>query len=186
MANPKILLLEAPWSDDIQDTEASRDVYTSAETLLRIGDDPVRIITRPLIAATYLQDIEQFVDLDCNQIGVNVIVFSAHGGRSFRKGRRKGLTIRRELTAFDGDINLSVGIRKVKGKLDGSLLVLDSCKVGLAIDKFQRASGALGVIGFANEVNWATPPCSFSQLYSSFTRPALCSRPRPQNRPSRR
>lgn len=154
MANPKILLLEAPWSHDIEDTLASRDVYTSAETLLQMGDDPVRIITRPLLKATYLDDIERFVDLDCNQHGVNVIIFSAHGGRSFRKSARKGLTIRRELTAFDGDINLSGGIRELKGKLDRSLLVLDSCKVGLAIGKFQGVSGALGVLGFANNVDW--------------------------------
>ena len=155
MASPKILLFEAPWSDDIEDTEASRDVYTSAETLLRIGHDPVRIITRPLIRATYLDDIEQFADLDCNRNGANIIVFSAHGGRSFRKGKRKGsLAIRRELTAFDGDINLSSGIRRVRGKLDRSLLILDSCKVGLAIGKFREASGALGVLGFANKVDW--------------------------------
>ena len=79
MANEKVLILEAPWSDDIEDTQATRDIYASAETLLRIGTNPVRIISRPLISTTYAQDIEQFVDLDCNRRGPNVVVLSAHG-----------------------------------------------------------------------------------------------------------
>ena len=62
MANDKILVLEAPWSEDIEDTQATRDIYASAETLLRTGNKPVRMIHRPLIATTYTGDIERFVD----------------------------------------------------------------------------------------------------------------------------
>ena len=156
MANAKILLLEGAWSDDIEETHASRDVYSAAETLLRIGPDPVRIIQRPLIRATYLQDIERFVDLDCNQHGPNVIILSAHGRRELTASRkRRKIVIRRHLVAFDGEINISKDLRSLKDKLDRSVIILDSCDVGAAIGSFRKVSDALAVIGFASEVDWA-------------------------------
>ena len=54
MATEKVLTLEAPWSDGIEDTQATQDIYASAETLLRIGSEPVRIIHRPLISSNSL------------------------------------------------------------------------------------------------------------------------------------
>ena len=153
MANEKVLILEAPWSDDIEDTSATRDIYAAAETLLRTGDNPVRMIHRPLISTTYRNDIEQFADLDCNQRGPNVIILSGHG--EVRKKRTGGRRVRqRRLTAFDGEINLSVDIRSLRDKLARSIIVLDSCELGKAVDKFQKLSGALGVVGFREEVDW--------------------------------
>ena len=154
MANEKVLILEAPWSDDIEDTQATRDIYASAETLLRIGTHPVRIISRPLISTTYVQDIEKFVELDCNKRGPNVIVLSAHGRTLTRRAPRKRLRIKRQLDAFDGRINISKGIRPLQDKLARSIVVLDSCSVGTSPKSFQELSGALAVIGFADKVDW--------------------------------
>ena len=155
MANEKVLILEAPWSDDIEDTQATRDIYASAETLLRIGTDPVRMIHRPLISSTYVKDIKKFVDLDCNQRGPNVIVLSAHGRAVIRKSRpKRRRVLQRRLTAFDGEINLSVGIRPLQEKLARSIIVLDSCSVGVTLNNFRKISGALAVVGFADEVDW--------------------------------
>ena len=154
MANEKVLILEAPWSDDIEDTQATRDIYASAETLLRIGTNPVRIISRPLISTTYVQDIEKFVDLDCNKRGPNVIVLSAHGRTLNRRARGKRLRIKRQLEAFDGKINISKGIRPLQEKLTRSIIVLDSCSVGISPKEFRKRSGALAVIGFADAVDW--------------------------------
>ena len=130
MANEKVLILEAPWSDDIEDTQATRDIYASAETLLRIGANPVRIISRPLISTTHVQDIEKFVDLDCNKRGPNVIALSAHGRALNRRARGQRLRIKRQLEAFDGKINISKGIRPLQEKLTRSIFVLDSRSVG--------------------------------------------------------
>ena len=146
MANEKVLILEAPWSDDIDDTQATRDIYTSAETLLRIGPDPARIIYRPLISTTYVQDVEKFVDLDCNQSGPNVIILSAHGRVVKRRSRgRRRPAIRRELSAFDGEINLSRDVRALRGKLRHSIVILDSCWVGDTPERFRQLSRALAV-----------------------------------------
>lgn len=77
VANEKILIFEAPWSRHIDQTQATRDIYTSAETLLRVGPHPVRVIQRPLIKSHYIEDIREFTELECNQRGPNFIVFSA-------------------------------------------------------------------------------------------------------------
>ena len=154
MANEKVLILEAPWSNDIEDTQATRDIYASAETLLRIGTDPVRMIHRPLISTTYVGDIEQFVDLDCNQRGPNVIVLSAHGEVIRKRRSNRKRIIQRRLTAFDGEIDVSSGIRRLHEKLARSIVVLDSCELGASLSSFHTHSGALGVMGFAEEVDW--------------------------------
>ena len=159
MANEKVLILEAPWSGNIEDTQATRDIYVSAETLLRSGAKPARVIYRPLISTTYKDDIKQFVELDCNQRGPNVIVLSAHGEVVRRRvvkkrgagGRR---VLRRRLEAFDGDINLSRDIRSLHDKLSRSIVVLDACDVGVTLNNFREISGALAVVGFAKEVDW--------------------------------
>ena len=153
MANEKILVLEAPWSDEIEDTQATRDIYASAETLLRTGTKPVRMIHRPLIGTTYVHDIEQFVGLDCNRRGFNLIILSAHGEVTRdEKGRRR--VTRRRLTAFDGDIDLNQGIKSLGNRLSRSIIVLDSCELGESLADFRRRSKALGVVGFGEEVDW--------------------------------
>ena len=101
----------------------------------------------------YLQDIEQFLDLGCNRRGPNVIVLSAHGN-VVKKRSRKRLRFRRQLTAFDGEININKGIVQLKDKLARSIVVLDSCSIGVSLDKFRERSRALAAIGFADEVDW--------------------------------
>ena len=154
MANEKVLILEAPWSVDIEDTQATRDIYSSAETLLRIGTDPVRIIHRPLISTTYVGDIEQFVDLDCNQRGPNVIVLSAHGQVVRKRRSTRKRVIQRRLTAFDGEVDVSSDIRPINEKLARSIIVLDACELGVTLSSFRAHTGALGVVGFDEEVDW--------------------------------
>ena len=150
MANEKILILEAPWSDDIDDTQATRDIYTSAETLLRLGPNPVRIIQRPLVSTTYLRDIRKFVGLSCNRSGPNVVIFSAHGSRTRTKYKRT----RRELEAFDACLDINKDIRCLKKKLKRTIIILDSCGVGKNVHSFRKAANALGAIGFAENVDW--------------------------------
>lgn len=155
MANGKVLVFEAPWSEDIDDTQATRVIYTSAETRLGIGDDPVRVIQRPLIASRYLADIQNFLKLKCNQKGLNLIVFSGHGAyESIRSPNRTGKRHRRIIEAFDGEINISTGIRKVRGTLGRTIIVLDSCDIGKSPKSFCTASGAAGVIGFSGDAEW--------------------------------
>lgn len=155
MANEKVLIFEAPWSQHIAETQATKDIYTSAETLLRNGPEPVRIIQRPLVSSTYQRDIERFAALECNQRGPNFVVFSAHGSFSRVRRKRGGrVYLRRELEAFDGEINLSTEIRRVSESLSRTIVILDSCAIGTRIESFYRASGAAGVIGFGEDVDW--------------------------------
>jgi hypothetical protein len=150
MAMEKILILEAPWSDEIEDTRATREIYSSAETLLSVHPEPLRIIQRPLILSTYINDIERFVSLDCNLRGPNVVIFSAHGVHSLVSGKKH----RRELQAFDGDINISKEVTKLNGKLGRTIFILDACKIGIRPKSFRQATGALAVIGFTKTVDW--------------------------------
>ena len=150
MANEKILILESPWSDEIDRTQSTREIYTSAETLLRLGPRPVRIIQRPLVSSLYLDDIRNFVGLKCNKNRPNIIIFSAHGSKKLTRKNR----IRRTLTAFDRDVNISRDIRTLNGVLDRSIIILDACGVGDHIESFRRAAGALAVIGFKEDVDW--------------------------------
>ena len=153
MANEKILVFEAPWSTRIEETQATKDIYMSAETLLRIGPEPVRVIHRPLISTGYTQDIRDFAELECNQRGPNFIIFSAHGSFTALQ-RNKSKVYRRKLEAFDGEINLSTGIRDVSDSLTRTIIILDSCDIGDKIESFHSASGAAGVIGFTKGVDW--------------------------------
>ena len=153
MAGEKILVLEAPWDAGIEQTQATKDIYTSAETLLRVGPDPVRIIQRPIVSSTYRDDIDKFCDLECNQRGPNFIIFSAHGSvsRTSKRGKR---FFSRKLMAFDGEVNLSAQIKDVAASLSRTIVILDSCDIGLSIESFYELSRAAGVIGFAEGVDW--------------------------------
>ena len=125
MANEKILVFEAPWSPRIDETQATKDIYMSAETLLRVGLEPVRVIHRPLISSSYTRDIQKFTALECNQRGPNFVIFSAHGSLKLRRNKSK-VKYRRELRAFDGKINLSAEIRDVSESLTRTIIILDS------------------------------------------------------------
>lgn len=150
MANEKILIFESAWSKRIEDTQSTREIYSSAETLLGLGPSPARIIQRPLVSSTYLGDIEKFVALESNKKGLNVIILSAHGRHAeTRRGRNK-----RELEAFDQEIDIGAEIRKVSGKLGRTIIVLDSCGVAKNARSFRTVAGSMGVIGFSEDVDW--------------------------------
>ncbi|MBX9683032.1 MAG: hypothetical protein K2X41_04510 [Hyphomicrobium sp.] len=151
MANEKILILEA-WADDISDTRAVRDFYASAERLMSVSA-PVRIIGRPLLANKYTDDVSAFLDLECNLRGPNIVIFSAHGGHEVKEANGRKIN-KRTMTGHDGDINISTGIRRLNGRLERTIIILDSCKVGNNIGSFHDAAGAHCVVGFTTEVDW--------------------------------
>lgn len=85
-----------------------------------------------------MDDIERFLDLDCNERGPNVIILSAHG-EIVRKGRSNGgRRFQRRLSAFDGEINLSKDIRNLDSKLTRSTIILDSCELGANLQASRR------------------------------------------------
>ena len=150
--NEKLLILESNWADAeanyLLDSRSVSQIYGSIEKLLSVGDHPLSIIQRPLLKCRFAKDLEQFVSLESNKRGINVVILCGHGWIN------RGHSISRQLTAIDGEINLSVEIRKLKEKLGRTIIVLDSCSVGEKVKSFRAASGALGVIGFARDVNW--------------------------------
>ena len=153
MANEKILIFEAPWWPDIDATQATKDIYMSAETLLRVGPKPVQVIHRPLISSTYKRDIKKFAALDCNKCGPNFVIFSAHGSLKLRQNKSK-VKYLRKIKAFDDQIDLNAEIEDVSKFLTRTTVILDSCDIGKKIKPFYRASDAAGVIGFTKDVDW--------------------------------
>jgi hypothetical protein len=154
MAFEKLLILESIWSEnDITDTRETKKIYSSLETLFSLHDEPIRIIQRPLLSSLYIKDIDNFVSLEANKRGPNVIIMSAHGSHKLvddgdsRKHRRK-------LIAFDGPVNISKDIQSLFDKLNRTIFILDACEVGDTISSFRKASGALGAIGFSKTVSW--------------------------------
>jgi hypothetical protein len=61
---------------------------------------------------------------------------------------------RRELKAFDGDINISAQIRRLSASLKRTIFILDACEIGESIHSFQEAAGAAGAVGFSETVDW--------------------------------
>lgn len=157
MAFEKILILESTWAehdeDYISDSRSTARIYLSLESLLSLQDEPVLAIHRPLLAARYLIDIEQFVSLSANRRGPNVIILSAHGSfRATPKGHR--IVNRRRLHAIDGELNPSQDIHSLRGLLKRTIFILDSCDVGTNVAAFRQRTRALGAIGFSKAVGW--------------------------------
>jgi hypothetical protein len=155
VAFEKMLVLESTWAEDaedyIRDSRSTARIYLSLESLLSLHDEPVLAIHRPLLAARYLTDIEQFVRLSANRRGPNVIVLSAHGSfRATAKGHR--IVNRRRLHAIDGKLNPSQDIQSLRNLLRRTIFILDSCDVGTNVAAFRQRTGALGAIGFSKPV----------------------------------
>ncbi len=157
MAFEKILILESSWAENeedyIGDYRSSARIYLSLESLLSLHETPVFAIQKPLLTSRYLSDIEQFTSLPANELGPNLIIICAHGSYS-RVSRRGRLINRRRLHAIDGTIKLSKDIHDISDRLSRTIFVLDACDVGTRVSAFRNASGALGVIGFSETVDW--------------------------------
>lgn len=157
MAFEKILILESSWAEQeehyISDSRSTSRIYGGFEAVLSVHDKPVFTVVRPLLKSRYLSDIEQFITLQANRKGPNIIILSAHGRHELVKKRDKRKH-RRILEAIDGKINLSKGIRKLSSQLNRTIFLLDACWVGTNVESFRKASGALGVIGYSEEVDW--------------------------------
>lgn len=155
--NRKILILESNWAENevdyIKDSRSTTKIYSSIESLLSLHDKPLQIIQRPLLACRFVIDIKQFINLDENKKGINIIIISGHGSldRKTKNGKKR---LSRKLSAIDGDINISIEIRKLSELLSRTIIILDSCTVGTKISSFKKISGALGVIGFSESVDW--------------------------------
>ena len=150
----KLLILESTWAQDeaayLTDSRSTAQFYSN---LLAIQQTPVFAITRPLLANRFQTDIKQFVSLPVNQRGPNVIILSGHGQHQLLLNQRTKKH-RRILQAIDGEINLSLTVRTLSRYLQRTIFILDACDIGENIASFQQASGALGVIGFSNIVDW--------------------------------
>lgn len=81
---------------------------------------------------------------------------------------------RRELRAFDNDIDLSIGIRSLNGRLERTFSILDGCEVGTSVESFRKAAGASRAIGFAHEVNWIDSSIFILALLSRFQEYGVC------------
>jgi hypothetical protein len=153
----KLMILESKWSDDIADTRSSTEIYTSVESLLSLHDEPVRIINRPLLSGSYLDDINQFVSLESNKSGPNIIVMAAHGSHTTIKRNGKTLN-RRVLEGYDDKVHLSEDmksyVKKYGDNLKRTIFILDSCQIGTNISGFLKVSKCYGVVGFSKNVDW--------------------------------
>jgi hypothetical protein len=157
VAYEKILILESTWAEDLQDyikdSRSAAGIYPSFDSLLSMHKVPAFAIHRPLLDR-YLEDIKQFVSLPANARQMNIVILSAHGSYTrVQKGDKK--VSQRRLDAIDGEIKLSKDIHLLKGRLKRTVFILDACVVGSRVKGFQRASGALGVVGFSKIVDWA-------------------------------
>lgn len=158
MAYEKILVLESTWAENdddyIADSRSTTRIYSAVETLLSLRDVPVFVLQRPLLASRYLVDIEQFVGLEANRRGPNLIVLSGHGEHELVKKSNGDRAHRRVIHAIDGEVNISVDLRQLGDKLKRTIFVLDACSTGQKIESFRVATGALGAIGFSKDVSW--------------------------------
>ncbi len=150
----KILILEGSWAEDdkdyMSDNRSVARIYAGIEALLSVHDEPAQFIFRPLLKSRFLSDLDQFLSLNSNRRGVNVVILSGHGDKDLTRDGKH----RRWLSAIDETINLSIEIREPAKSLTRSVIVLDSCLIGDSVESFRRASGALGVVGFSKRVNW--------------------------------
>jgi len=155
----RLLILEGSWgekpNDYISDSLSTTRVYSALEALLWIHGTPIRIIQRPLLNGRFISDLHQFTSLRSNKTGINIVVLTAHGKkRSKQKLHSRRKTHKRTLRAIDGTLNLSAKIQKLSQKLSRTILIIDSCQVGADLGSLLQASGALGIIGFAADVDW--------------------------------
>lgn len=157
MSFEKMLILESKWSEDITETLSASEVYRSIESFFSLQDHPFRIITRPLLSEHYINDIDQFVSLECNKKGPNIVILAAHGRRESAE-TSDGLEERRILEGYDGTIDLSGEIDEYVeqngNRLKRTIFILDSCEIGTDVDEFLEYTGAYGVIGYSKEVGW--------------------------------
>ena len=157
MSYEKLLILESKWSDEITDTRSSTEIYTSIESLFSLQEQPVRIINRPLLSKLYLEDINQFVSLDSNKAGPNIVIITAHGSHTTIKKEGRKLN-RRVLDGYDGEIHLSEDmkeyVKKYGDNLKRTIFILDSCQIGTKISGFLKVSKSYGVVGFSKNVDW--------------------------------
>lgn len=139
MALEKLLILETDW----QEGKPAGRLYASLAQLP--AEPPLECLRRPFLAATYLQELRDFVRLPANRKGINVVVFSAHG--YYQPGEP------RLLKGMDGRVDLGE-LRDLRGQLRKTIFILDACQVGSDLHSFISATDALGVLGFQKQVNW--------------------------------
>jgi hypothetical protein len=156
MRNEKLLILESSWAEDgqyISDSRSCSRIYRGVEALLSTQDLPILTVVRPLLACRFPTDIDEFVQLPCNQKGVNIVILAGHGRHKWVK--IKGEKVHRRLIqAIDQEINVSRAIRPIRANLKRTIFILDSCQIGQGVRGFRQAGGSLGVIGFAETVDW--------------------------------
>lgn len=149
LKNEKILILEAEWCTE--ERKPPFKTRSAAKLYAAFGNTPAsdrcapRCASKPLRAATYRHEIQQFLALPTNQRGVNIIILSSHGHYQ---------PFSRWLGTLDGHIELSLELPSLATLLKRSLLILDSCHIGQTLEELHTASKALGIVGFSGKVDW--------------------------------
>lgn len=145
----KLLVLESDWRRQPQQAptqqRSSAALYASVERLQHSKSPPLHCLSYPLLAHTCAQHMSDFIALPINRRGPNVIIISSHG----RWHRRQFF-----ISAGDNLLRLEQLQTQFSERLQRSLVVLDMCQSGAAIQSFCRSTRALGVIGFAHPVDW--------------------------------
>jgi len=149
-----LLVLEGSWEDEesmyLTDFRSATRFYLALEDILSEIDKPIKFISRPLLTYRFDQDISEFVSMTIRKAGGTVIILSAHGSQiRTRKGKR-----RRILEALDGELNLSAKLLNLTCNLKKTILILDSCDLGVRLASLKRRTNALGIIGFQQSVDW--------------------------------
>ncbi len=151
----KILMFEAPWENNIIWNPSAYEIYRS------IGALPFseQIISRPLISTSQcMEDIDNFLSLDENKSGANIIIFAGHGSDvNIQRDDDEEIENKKIIQGFGEVIeltNLEQFALKTRGNLARSILILDSCFLGRDIESFRDTIGAFGVIGYTKEIEW--------------------------------
>jgi len=156
--NQKLLILESHWSvrkkERITDGRSTGIIYkTALQSLMSTTKQPYSILTRPLLASTFADDIEQFVNLPSNRKGMNVIIISGHGDIMFESYDEDFGEMKKCVQAYDEKVSTTC-FEELYADLTRSIVIFDACDIGTEVNRLQFYSNALMVIGFAKAVAW--------------------------------
>jgi len=156
MANEKLLILESCWSEGhryrLTDRRSTTAIYKAGLDAINIGDRLVTL-TRPLISANFVADMDSFLSLPANRKGINVIILSGHGQKFQFEDDDGELVLTKSIAAYDGQVTL-LDIEELMYSMSRTILILDCCTAGEHIHKLFRSTDCFGIIAFASEVIW--------------------------------
>lgn len=145
----KLLLLESDWRRQPGQVPTERrsaaSIYASLSRLQVPGQQALTCLRYPLQRDISTWRMGDFLRLPVNRRGPNLIVLSTHAHL-----REAGLL----LSANGGTVCLDALLAPLRGRLQRSLLVLDTCHGGQLATSLCNDYAMLGVLGFNREVDW--------------------------------